>query len=243
MKSPIPGVSRTQEPGVVIDLHVNDEVAGIQLSLSDLFLPALELGDLFRRHDHLAEEEVQPGDVDSPQKPFADRFLPVALHLEMCQSILSDFGSPGFVSSAGSGSATSAGIGWVSAGIGSVAAGSSVFGSSAFGSWVAACPADSGSATGSGVGWLASACCKRAAKGESSPGSAAGPDSLRDGGPGAARRGGRSGCPPGIWDRRSRITGWTLGRRRLIGGGLCNGGCRRPVGALRRRFRSPLLVG
>ena len=45
-----------QEPGVVVDFHVDDEIAGIELSLDDPLLAALELGDHFGRHDDLAED-------------------------------------------------------------------------------------------------------------------------------------------------------------------------------------------
>ena len=71
-----------QEPRVVVDLHVDDQVARIELPLDDPLLPALELRDFFRRHDHLAEIVSQSGDGHPPQQPFADRLLAVALHLE-----------------------------------------------------------------------------------------------------------------------------------------------------------------
>ena len=48
-----------QEPRVVVDLHVDDQVARIKLPLDDPLLSALELRDLFGRHDHFAEIEVQ----------------------------------------------------------------------------------------------------------------------------------------------------------------------------------------
>ena len=71
-----------QEPGVLVDLHVDDEVAGIELPLDHPLLAPLELRDLFRGHDHVAEKPFQPGNRHAPQQPLADRLLAVALHLE-----------------------------------------------------------------------------------------------------------------------------------------------------------------
>ncbi len=71
-----------QKPGVVVDFHVHDQVAGIELSFNNAFFPAFEFGDLFGGDDHVAEITVQPGNGHAAEQSFADRFLAVALHLE-----------------------------------------------------------------------------------------------------------------------------------------------------------------
>ena len=49
-----------QEPRVVVQLHVEDDVAGIKLALDDPLLAVLELGNLFDRNDDVAEKVVEP---------------------------------------------------------------------------------------------------------------------------------------------------------------------------------------
>ena len=71
-----------QEPGVLVDLHVDDEVAGIKLPLDHPLLAALEFRDLLRGDDDVAEKSIQAGNRHPPQQAFADRLLAVALHLE-----------------------------------------------------------------------------------------------------------------------------------------------------------------
>ena len=72
-----------REPGVVVDVHVHDDVARIQLPLDDLLLAALELRDLLGRHDRPRRRTGRkPSIFIFRCKASANRSLAIALHLE-----------------------------------------------------------------------------------------------------------------------------------------------------------------
>ena len=71
-----------QEPGVLVDLHLHDEVAGVKFAFIGPFLSPLELRHLSVGMIMSPKKLILPGNLHPPLQSFADRFLAVALHLE-----------------------------------------------------------------------------------------------------------------------------------------------------------------
>ena len=70
------------EPGLLVQLHLDHDVAGIRLPLDDPLLVVADLGDLLGRDDDPAEVPLQPLDLDPPLQGVADRVLARALDLQ-----------------------------------------------------------------------------------------------------------------------------------------------------------------
>ena len=64
-----------REPGLLVQLHLDHDVAGIGLPLDDPLLVVADLGDLLGRDDDPAEEPLEPLDLDPPLEGVADRVL------------------------------------------------------------------------------------------------------------------------------------------------------------------------
>ncbi len=70
------------EPGLLVELHLDHDVAGVGLALHDPFLVVANLGDLFGGNDDLAEKTLEALDLDPALEGVADGVLAGALHLE-----------------------------------------------------------------------------------------------------------------------------------------------------------------
>src|SRR4051812_31669443 len=70
------------EPGLLVQLHLDHDVAGIALSLDDPLLVVADLGDLLGRDHDPAEEALEALDLDPALQGVADGILPAALHLQ-----------------------------------------------------------------------------------------------------------------------------------------------------------------
>ena len=70
------------EPGLLVQLHLDHDVAGIGLPLDDPLLVVADLGDLLGRHHDPAEEALKALDLDPPLQGVADRVLARALDLQ-----------------------------------------------------------------------------------------------------------------------------------------------------------------
>lgn len=69
-------------PGLVVELHVNHHVAGIQLLFPDPPLAPFGLNDLLSGDDDVAEVLFESFAFDPSQERVADRSFPIALNLE-----------------------------------------------------------------------------------------------------------------------------------------------------------------
>ena len=70
------------EPGLLVQLHLDHDVAGIRLPLDDPLLVVADLGDLLGRNDDPAEVPLEPLDLDPALEGVADRVLARALDLQ-----------------------------------------------------------------------------------------------------------------------------------------------------------------
>ena len=70
------------EPGLLVQLHLDHDVAGVRLPLDGPLLVVADLDDLLGRHDDPAEEPLEALDLDPALEGVADRVLAAALDLQ-----------------------------------------------------------------------------------------------------------------------------------------------------------------